>query len=187
MFGFPPPKCLIRISGCKMFCFTDLLEIRFHPQNVWHEYHVHNVHVHHVHVHHVQYCPCPILSMSTVGPTVTIITSHGAVARSAAAETHTWDFPAWNLRSTFNLPSFTTSTVNYLGAVRSTARHLSYFSSTSTINCFAVYIRSVLELYFSPWKEILLDPLASAIVWVEIWVNLQPNYRQTFQSLSLCH
>ena len=35
---FPPPKCLIRISGYKMFCFTDLLEICFHPQNVWHEY-----------------------------------------------------------------------------------------------------------------------------------------------------
>ena len=99
-----------------------------------------------------------------LGPAVSTIPSHGAVARSVAAETHTGDFPAWNLRLTFNLPSFTTSTVNYLGAVRSTARHLSYFSSTSTSNCFAVYIRSVLELYFSPWKEILLDPLASAIV-----------------------
>ena len=84
------------------------------------------------------------LDLSYVGPTVTIISSHGAVARSAAAETHTWDFPAWNLRSTFNLPSFTTSTVNYLGAVRSTARHLSYFSSTSTSNCCTIYTRSLL-------------------------------------------
>ena len=38
MFGFSPPKCLARISGQKMFGFTDLLEICFHPQNVWHEY-----------------------------------------------------------------------------------------------------------------------------------------------------
>ena len=46
-----------------------------------------------------------------VGSTVCTIPSHGAVARSVAARAHT-AFPACNLRLTFNLPSFTTSTVN---------------------------------------------------------------------------
>ena len=50
-------------------------------------------------------------AQTVLGPAVSTIPSHGAVARSVAAEAHT-AFPACNLRLTFNLPPFTTSTVN---------------------------------------------------------------------------
>ena len=88
-----------------------------------------------------------------LGRSVCTIPSHGAVARSVAAEAHT-AFPACNLRLTSNLPSFINLTVNLSRRRRSTTRHLSYFlqhpPSTASL---AVYIRSVLKLFISPHER----------------------------------
>ena len=118
------------------------------------------------------------------GRVVSTIPSHGAVARSVAAEAHT-AFPACNLRLTFNLPSFTISTVNL-------SRRSEVNSQTPLLLFFNIHYQLLRCLHkvsartlFLPMKGNPTWPFSLCDSWVEIWVNLQPNYRQKHFSLCL--